>query len=58
MKLRSLIKLVEIKKELEMVILQEKENDTYDCNIEMYLECAYNDLEVLVRKEVLEDENM
>lgn len=57
MKLVNLIKLAEIKKELEIVIQDEKENEAYDSNIEMYLNCAYNDLEVLIRKEVIGYEN-
>nr|DAQ53470.1 MAG TPA: hypothetical protein [Caudoviricetes sp.] len=57
MKLRNLIKLAEIKKELEMVIQDEKENEAYDSNNELYLECASNDLETLIRKGVVEYEN-
>ena len=57
MNIKNLIRLAEIKRELEIVIQDYKENVTYDSNIEMYLDCAYNDLEVSIRKGVVEYEN-
>lgn len=57
MKLVNLIKLAELKKELEIIISDEKSNGTYDSTVEMYMDCAHNDLLTLVENGVEEYEN-
>lgn len=48
MKLKNLIRLAELKRELEIIISDENLNGTHDSTVEMYLDCAHNDLLSLV----------
>ena len=56
MKLVNLIKLAELKRELEIIISDENLNGTHDSTVEMYLNCAHNDLLWLVENGVEEYE--